>query len=774
MGMPDRLIQKIRQRRFSPLDLIDKAHLIEKVLTLTLSGRHGPERGSPHFAELLEDFNAFHTEKIRTVVFGGGSGLSSILGGDSRTEGWQDKPFPGLKSIFKDLKVGVCTTDDGGSTGLILKHLEIIAVGDLRKVCLSMVVPDNLKRLYGLQEKQCLALAGLLKGVMNHRFSPDPGTGSVTRDAKDVKILLDPMILFDPEDRLDCPEDLRKYFSRLGRYLLDHPALGVLPLKGNCLGNLYLVASMYRLAPGGSDRPGSREVLKGIQDFGTRIGAPRGSIFPATTTPGQLRFLYGNGVAVYGQNKALVSRRGYPVERVSADYIKKPRVDPRLLRAIRNADLILFAPGSVFSSLMPILQIEAITAAIRANDRAVKVLAASFWVQEGETDVTRRGPGARYSVSDMIEAYNRNVLDGLGGVFNQILVADLKQLPGHVLRNYALQGKIPIFLDRDRVKHLGFEAIEAPVFAREMLDRHGVLHHDPERFALAVKTLLYMKGYLKKPGRQRPWREEVLVGGAVRGRFSPARYMAHVQEKIDGLDLRTEGLRRSFRDLLWRNRDILPEHLDQFVGIKVIPVNRWKRSTEWDKVLGYFDPQDRYLKIHQQLMRGDPERLQEDILIGMGEALLGRYFREKRLAPLVVDGERVGKIYSIHLAPERERHGFLKDGELRTYLGLAKMRRSTADKDVYRIILNGDEGFMAPGLLFGLLYAWYLNNQYGGVADYEMSMVRWNVSDLIPHQTQEMIARRDLIAFFRTVVFRHVDREVESILAAARKDSRRD
>jgi len=166
--------------------------------------------------------------------------------------------------------------------------------------------------------------------------------------------------------------------------------------------------------------------------------------------------------------------------------------------------------------------------------------------------------------------------------------------------------------------------------------------------------------------------------------------------------------------------------------------------------------------------------LQEDILIGMGEALLGRYFLEKRLEPLVVDGERVGKIYSIHLAPEQERQSFLKDEELRTYLGLAKMRQSAAHKDVYRIILNGDEGFMAPGLLFGLLYAWYLNNRYGGVADYDMSMVRWKVSDLIPHQTQEMIARRDLIAFFRTVVFRHVDTEVESILAAARKDSRKD
>jgi len=107
------------------------------------------------------------------------------------------------------------------------------------------------------------------------------------------------------------------------------------------------------------------------------------------------------------------------------------------------------------------------------------------------------------------------------------------------------------------------------------------------------------------------------------------------------------------------------------------------------------------------------------------------------------------------------------------YLELAKMRRSKSQEDVYRIIINGNEGFMPPGLLFGLLYAWYLNNRYGGVVDYEMSLVRWKVSDLIPHQTQEMILRRKLITFFRTVVFRHGDLGVEKIMTHTRRKSRK-
>jgi len=461
------------------------------------------------------------------------------------------------------------------------------------------------------------------------------------------------------------------------------------------------------------------------------------------------------------------------VERVSADYARaRPQVSSKLLGAIRKADFILFAPGSVFSSLIPILQIESITRAIRENRGAVKVLAGNFWVQEGETDVTRRGPGARYNVSDMIEAYQQNVPGGVRDLFTQVLVADLKQLPGHVLRNYALEGKLPIFLDRERVNRMGFEPIEAPVFARETLERQSILHHDPERFALAIKTLLFLKSFLRKPRRRTPGRESVMASRPGARRTSPAGHMREMESRLDRLDLRPASLRQHVRDLLWKHRDILPEHLDQIRGIKVISAGRWKRSNAWDKVMGYFDPADRHVKIHQQLMRGDPERLSEDILIGLGEALLGRYFSEKVIEPLEVDQAPAGKIYSIRLAPERRRLCFLSDGQLRTWLELAGLKRSAAHGDVYRILVNLGESFMPPGLLFGVLYAWYLDNRYGGVADHEMSLIRWKASELVPHQTQEMIRRRKRIAFFRTVVFRHADPEIESILAAARREGR--
>jgi hypothetical protein len=372
----------------------------------------------------------------------------------------------------------------------------------------------------------------------------------------------------------------------------------------------------------------------------------------------------------------------------------------------------------------------------------------------------------------MIEAYRQNVPGGVRNLFTQVLVADLKQLPGHVLRNYALEGKLPIFLDRERVNRMGFEPIEAPVFGRETLERQSILHHDPERFALAVKTLLFLRSFLKKPRHRAPARESVMAPRPGARRTSPAGHMREMGTRLEKLALKPAALEEHVRDLLWKHRDILPEHLDQIKGIKVISAGRWKRSNAWDKVMGYFDPADRYVKIHQQLMRGDPERLSEDILIGIGEALLGRYFAEKVIEPVEVDDAPAGKIYRIRLAPARRRHCFLNDAELRTWLELAGLKQSAANGDVYRILVNLGESFMPPGLLFGVLYAWYLDNRYGGLADHEMSLIRWKASELVPHQTKEMIRRRKRIAFFRTVVFRHTDPEVESILAAARGESR--
>jgi hypothetical protein len=72
----------------------------------------------------------------------------------------------------------------------------------------------------------------------------------------------------------------------------------------------------------------------------------------------------------------------------------------------------------------------------------------------------------------------------------------------------------------------------------------------------------------------------------------------------------------------------------------------------------------------------------------------------------------------------------------------------------YTRLINGEEGFTPPGLLFGLVFAWYLDNRFASNVDYKMSVMKNTPSDLIPEQVRIMHRREKMIDFLRRRVFR--------------------
>jgi len=184
----------------------------------------------------------------------------------------------------------------------------------------------------------------------------------------------------------------------------------------------------------------------------------------------------------------------------------------------------------------------------------------------------------------------------------------------------------------------------------------------------------------------------------------------------------------------------------------IIPAKEWNRNTEWDNVLGYYDPHDQNLKLHADLL-GLPSKIREDVLVALGESLLGQYVQIDRRRWIEHHGARS---YEIVLKKPAERHCYLSDKQLRTYLKLARMTQDPSDPLKYRITINNNEGFLPPGLLFGLLYAWYLCG--GGLTmDYEMSLLKWSSKSLIPLHAKDRIRKEALVTFFRTEIFGHTD-----------------
>ncbi len=724
--------------------------LAEAVLRCSTSGDRAGQRESAAVQEVL----SADLRSTRVVILGGGTGLSTVVGGNSNMPEWANRPFVGLKEEFSSLDVVVCPTDDGGSTGLLLKQLPTIAIGDLRKSFVSMVRADNLQKSYGFNEDQARDFAGMMRGIFNYRFDTEK---------PERRILRHPLLAAPARLRAICPAPLADELSSLGEYISLGGAGPTITPAGHCLGNLILTAAIFRRAGGRTDRtPRPLEIRTALDDLCHRMGVTPGRLHPATATQGQLRFRYANGVEVYGQSKSASARRGFPVDWLVAEFAHEPSVSAAVCRAIREADLIVYAPGSLYSSIIPILQLRPIIEAIRANARALKVLGANFWIQEGETDISLRHDGRGFLVSDLLEAYDRNVPGGARGLFHIVLGANLEQLPGNILRNYALEGKSPIHLDRSRVEKMGYQALEATLFAPDFRTPSRVIHHDAERFALVIRTLLCdhaaargtTSSHTPQPARRKRTRSGPAAVARKQCRPSLCEYLDSIRTVLKEKDYSPRHLYDVLLDLAWENRDIRPVHLRYFAGARVIPAREWNRSTEWDNVLGYFDFEDRFLNLHEHLL-SDPTRLREDLLIALGESLLGKYIESRHWTGSETAGAAGARCYEFRLKPTRHRECYLTDDQLHKYLALARMVRDANDPSVYRITINDNEGFLPPGLLFGLLYAWYLNNRYAATMEYEMSILRWPASSLIPHQAAERIRKEALVRFFRTEVFGH-------------------
>ncbi len=756
----------LERESFYSLPAEERRSTLENLIDLVLDGVP-PERDALGLYErIIGEARDFDPLDMKVVVFGGGTGLSTILGGDSSLQDWRANPYVGLKMIFKNITVVVCSTDDGGSSGELVRRIPVIAVGDLRRALLSGITPDNLTSVYkGITDSQVAQLPGLMRKIMNFRFS---GRG---RSAV--------LSLLTPAERKLVPEHLAFFLESAWSRLRSHPCLSTIALNRHCLGNLLLISEIYRdvpeqptnkkapcrragrgesCTPGHCRIPGHRQIVSGIQRFAAMLGSGRNKIYPASTTQGELRFLYSNGVVVAGEHKSSVSRRGFPVDRVWSSYLGGPRVDPAILNSVAEADLIVIAPGSIYSSLMPVLQIPEITEAVRRNRKAIKVLGANFWVQKGETDLTIRDLEKQFHISDLIDAFSKNVGGNPRGLFRQVLCTNLENIPAQIIQNYALEGKIPINLDADRVEALGFEPLSLSIHSMERLESDNVFQHDADRFARSIKTLVMLKPFLRRGGA-------VTLKGKKRKTMRRAsrkeralflnEYMNEACKTIESMEIPSQQLRRLLPEIIWQHRDISLAHLRFVRGVLVVPKKRWQRSTEWDGVLGYFDPSDRMIRLRRDLLDGSLERLKEDFLIGLGESLLGNYVREKQIRSLGEGGEKVGKIFKLFLRPRAELNAFLDLSQIRQFLTLASMRGSPAHSSVFSLVINGDESFTPPGLLFGLLYAWYLDNSYGCVVDHEMSILKVERSSLIPKLTMEKERTERLISFFRREVFRH-------------------
>jgi len=147
------------------------------------------------------------------------------------------------------------------------------------------------------------------------------------------------------------------------------------------------------------------------------------------------------------------------------------RALPAACEAIRRANLIVLGPGSLFTSLIPVLLVGEVTAAVAAS-RAAVVLVLNLMTEPGETD--------GYGAFSFIAALRRHAPQ----VTVHYLLHNTAPIRAARRRLYADEGAAPIPVDETSVRAFGCDAI-----GRDLLAAGPLARHDPDTLARAIVEL---------------------------------------------------------------------------------------------------------------------------------------------------------------------------------------------------------------------------------------------------------------------------------------------
>ena len=247
--------------------------------------------------------------------------------------------------------------------------------------------------------------------------------------------------------------DLEPLMERLMQYRFT----GGSGLAGHNFGNLFLAAL--------TGITGDFEAA--IKESG-KVLAIRGQVLPATLEHVVLKAELSDGSIVNGESQ--ISKSRLPIKKISlVPEDSKPVAEA--INTIKEADIVILGPGSLYTSVIPNLLVADIAAAIQAS-AALKVYICNAMTQPGETD--------DFTASDHIKA----IISHTGVNLIDIAVINTAPIPAAVLERYAEEGGQPVLADLEKVRALGVTPLAA-----EIIMQAPVIRHDAFKLAQLVYRL---------------------------------------------------------------------------------------------------------------------------------------------------------------------------------------------------------------------------------------------------------------------------------------------
>lgn len=228
--------------------------------------------------------------------------------------------------------------------------------------------------------------------------------------------------------------------------------------KGHSFGNLFITAITE--VSGGNFDTAIKECSK--------VLAIRGQVVPASLDKIRLKAEFSDGSITEGEAK--IPHQAKRIKRLSL-VPEKPKANPEAIEAIKNADIIVVGPGSLYTSILPNLLIPELAEQIR-NSKALKIYVCNVMTQAGETD--------GFTVSKHVEVLFENTFPKLVDV----CVLNSGGVDSEILFRYAQEKSFPVLPDKRRLEKMGLITVE-----EDFVDKEDLVRHNPQKLAKRIVEL---------------------------------------------------------------------------------------------------------------------------------------------------------------------------------------------------------------------------------------------------------------------------------------------
>lgn len=299
-------------------------------------------------------------------------------------------------------------------------------------------------------------LSTLLRGIKRYTANIT-AVVTVSDDGGSSGRLRTELGILPPGDIRNCLVALARDESTLSS-LFQYRFDSGLGLEGHSFGNLFL-AALNDIA--GND---FQKAVKMSSD----ILSIQGKVFPATLRKTVLCAQMQSGKIIEGESH--IPESGEKIEKI----FLKPRNSPPLpevIEAIAEADVILLGPGSLYTSILPNLQVPGIAEAIKKSP-ALKIYICNVMTQPGET--------TNYTASQHLKALYENSLPGL---VDAILIN--RKRPRRLLAKYRAKGAKAVKPDYRNLERMNVKIVSA-----DLLNEKELVRHDFNKLSKAImKTI---------------------------------------------------------------------------------------------------------------------------------------------------------------------------------------------------------------------------------------------------------------------------------------------